>query len=70
MPEAPAAPRSENYGDRLFSHNLDSEAERLGALARALDPVTFHWLGRLPVQPARRRWSPQPAPGLRVGSGA
>ncbi|GAA3747055.1 class I SAM-dependent methyltransferase [Streptomyces tremellae] len=53
---------AERYGDRLFSHTHGDEAERLGALARALDPVTFRRLERFGL--------PEDARCLDIGSGA
>ncbi|MEU6201636.1 class I SAM-dependent methyltransferase [Streptomyces sp. NPDC047061] len=40
----------ERYGERLFSHQRPDEADRLQALAQALDPHTFRRLDRLPLR--------------------
>lgn len=42
-------PETERYGDHLFAHARSGEAERLAALAAALDRSTFQWLERLPL---------------------
>ncbi|GLX49104.1 methyltransferase [Streptomyces hygroscopicus subsp. hygroscopicus] len=47
---SPPAPSGEVYGDHVFSHLRPDEAERLEALAQALDENTFRRLGRLPLR--------------------
>lgn len=44
------APSEEVYGEHVFSHLRPDEAERLEALAQALDENTFQRLGRLPLR--------------------
>ncbi|MCA1220922.1 class I SAM-dependent methyltransferase [Streptomyces sp. 8L] len=45
---------TERYGELLFSHAHEGEGERLDALARALDPLTFRQLDRFgPADDAR-----------------
>ncbi|MFH9089702.1 class I SAM-dependent methyltransferase [Streptomyces sp. NPDC017673] len=44
------APSGEVYGEHVFSHLRPDEAERLEALAQALDENTFQRLGRLPLR--------------------